>query len=144
MNKQGFTIIELLVVISIISIISLIGVISLNRTREDAQDTKRIGDTRQIRIALDLFFDYNNYYPITTVDCDSTDLDNVSASQNGITGFDELMVQLMDSGNELIGIKPKDPKNSGKYFYRYCSINDVYEISYYSQIEDRFITHKAY
>lgn len=143
-NKKGFTLIELLVVISIIGIISVIGVISLNETRENAGDTKRMADVRQIRFAIDLFFDYEGYYPSTTVDCNSILLSDSSSSQNGTTGFDELMEQLMSEDNQLIGIKPEDPKNTGPFTYRYCSDGYIYEISYYSQIDPGFVTYKTY
>ncbi|NCC70069.1 prepilin-type N-terminal cleavage/methylation domain-containing protein [bacterium] len=143
-NKKGFTLVELLVVISIISMISLIGVISLNKTREAAGDTKRMADTRQIKFAIDLFYDYEGYYPITTVGCSSISLGDSSPSQNGITGFNELMEQLMSEDNKLIGIKPEDPKNTGPFKYRYCSDGYIYEISYYSQMDLSFVTYKTY
>jgi prepilin-type N-terminal cleavage/methylation domain-containing protein len=143
-NKKGFTLIELLVVISIIGLLSVIGVISLNQTREAAGDTKRMADIRQIRLATDFYFDYEGYYPTTTVDCDSISLGDSSSSQNGTTGFDELMEQLMLEDNKLIGVKPEDPKNTSSFTYRYCSDGYSYEISYYSQIDPGFITHKTY
>ncbi len=143
-NKKGFTLIELLVVISIIGIISVIGVISLNETRENAGDTKRMADVRQIRFAIDLFFDYEGYYPTTTVDCDSIILSNSSLSQNGTTGFDELMEQLMLEDNQLIGIKPKDPKDKGNFTYRYCSNGNSYEISHFNSLDSTFTTYKVY
>ncbi|MCF7795469.1 prepilin-type N-terminal cleavage/methylation domain-containing protein [Patescibacteria group bacterium] len=143
-KNKGFTLIELLVVISIIGIISLIGVVSLNQTRENAGDAKRMGDIRQIRTAIDLYYDYEGYYPTTTVDCDSIILSDSSLSTNGTTGFDELMEQLMSEENQLIGIKPEDPKNSGNFTYRYCSDGYIYEISYFNELDDTFTTYKAY
>ncbi|MCF7906651.1 prepilin-type N-terminal cleavage/methylation domain-containing protein [Patescibacteria group bacterium] len=143
-NNKGFTLIELLVVISIIGIISLIGVVSLNQTRENAGDAKRMADIRQIRIAIDLYYDYEGYYPTTTVDCTSIALSDSSLSQNGTTGFDELMEQLMSEENKLIGIKPEDPKNTGNFTYRYCSDGYVYEISHFNELDDTFTTYKVY
>jgi general secretion pathway protein G len=143
-NKKGFTLIELLVVISIIGLISSIGVLSLNQTRETAADTKRMADIRQVRLAVDLYLDYEGYYPTTTIDCDSILLENSSPSQNGTTGFDELMQQFMLEDYKLIEIKPVDPKNKDPFTYRYCSNGYTYEISYYNQTEQKFITHKVY
>ena len=41
-NKKGFTIIELLVVISIIGLLSTISVVSLNGARIKSRDAKRV------------------------------------------------------------------------------------------------------
>ncbi len=62
-KKRGFTLIELLVVIAIIGILSSVVLASLNSARMKARDARRIEDLRQIRLALELFFDANGYYP---------------------------------------------------------------------------------
>lgn len=143
-NKKGFTLIELLVVIGIIGMISVIGVVSLNQTRENAGDAKRMADISQIKLAINLYFDYEGYYPTTTIDCDSIILSDSSSSQNGTTGFDELMEQLMSEENQLIGIKPEDPKNTGNFTYRYCSDGYTYEISHFNSLDSTFTTYKTY
>ena len=43
-NKKGFTIIELLVVISIIGLLSTISVVVLGSTRKKGRDSKRVSD----------------------------------------------------------------------------------------------------
>jgi prepilin-type N-terminal cleavage/methylation domain-containing protein len=63
MNKRGFTLIELLVVIAIIGLLSTIVMVSLNKARAKARDTKRVGDLRQIRNALEFYYDANERYP---------------------------------------------------------------------------------
>jgi len=62
-NNRGFTLIELLVVIAIIGILSSVVLASLNSARVKARDTRRISDLAQIRIALELYYDTNGYYP---------------------------------------------------------------------------------
>src|SRR3989344_2337204 len=68
---SGFTLIELLVVIAIISILASVVLASLNTAREKSRDAKRISDVNQIRIALELYFDDNDGYPLAL---DSTSL----------------------------------------------------------------------
>ena len=56
-NKKGFTIIELLVVISIIGLLSTISVVVLNGARIKNRDTRRLADMKQLSTALELYFD---------------------------------------------------------------------------------------
>ncbi len=61
--SRGFTIIELLVVISIIAILSSIILASFDSTRKKGRDAKRIADIKQIQLALGLYYDANGQYP---------------------------------------------------------------------------------
>jgi len=61
--NKGFTLIELLVVIAIIGILSSVVLASLNSARVKARDSGRISQLRQIRYALELYYDKNGNYP---------------------------------------------------------------------------------
>jgi len=63
MHSRGFTLIELMVVISIIGILSSIVVAGLNGARESARDVRRISDIKNIELALSLYYSDNGYYP---------------------------------------------------------------------------------
>ena len=65
-NSKGFTIIELLVVISIIGLLSTISVVALNGARKKSRDAKRIADINNLQTALELYYNDNNGYPIFT------------------------------------------------------------------------------
>jgi len=62
-NFRGFTLIELLVVIAIIGILATIVLVSLGTARRRARDTRRIGDLRQVALALQLYREDNTGYP---------------------------------------------------------------------------------
>ncbi len=62
-NKSGFSLIELLVVISIFGFLVSVATYSLNSTRVSSRDARRIGDINQIQKALDLYYEDNTQYP---------------------------------------------------------------------------------
>jgi len=64
-HRRGFTLIELLVVISIIGFLASMAVFALNVARMKARDTSRKASMKQMRTALELYYDNNNAYPST-------------------------------------------------------------------------------
>ncbi|MFC1634744.1 type II secretion system protein [Planctomycetota bacterium] len=61
---SGFTLIEILVVISVIALLMGISVPALSRVREQAKRTKCLSNVRQLQIALQLYADsYENRVP---------------------------------------------------------------------------------
>lgn len=61
--RAGFTLVELLVVISIIGLLSSIVLTSVNSARAKARDARRITDLKQLQTAIELYYDANNQYP---------------------------------------------------------------------------------
>ncbi len=64
-NSRGFTIIELLVVISIIAILASVTMASLISARVKARDTRRGEDVHQIQTALALYYTDCHRFPTT-------------------------------------------------------------------------------
>jgi general secretion pathway protein G len=60
---RGFTLIEILVVISIIGLLSAVVLASLSSARQRARDAQRISAIRQMQTALDLYYADNGQYP---------------------------------------------------------------------------------
>lgn len=63
--SQGFTFIEMLVVVTLIGILSLIGVANFRVANQKARDGRRQGDLQQVRAALELYRTDENIYPTT-------------------------------------------------------------------------------
>jgi len=66
MRRRGFTLIELLVVIAIIGLLSSVVLASLNAARSKARDAYRRSSLQQLSVALELYYDTNGRYPLST------------------------------------------------------------------------------
>ena len=104
-KSKGFTLIELLVVIAIIGILATIVLVSLNSARQKARDVRRIGDLRQVALALEMYYDDNAGYPSVT-GCTSATWDTMATAIEG---------------GGYMTVVPDDPNDSGSYMYMYGS-----------------------
>lgn len=68
MNKSGFTLIEMLVVVAIIGILSTFVLTELTGVRGNVRDTKRIADIRIIQAALEAYYERMDSYPVDLYD----------------------------------------------------------------------------
>ncbi len=117
-NNKGFTIIEILVVISIIGFLSSIILVSLQEARTKTRDTIRLSNMQQILLALKMYYNDNGAYPENTDnDCSGWD-----AGYNGGPASNDPFIQpLVTTG--FFTRTPGDPTttgNCGGYaYYRY-------------------------
>jgi len=112
-KRKGFTLIELLVVIAIIGILATIVLVSLNTARQKARDVRRIGDLRQVALALEMYYDDTRYYPAIAgpgVTCTSATWTTMSTAISG--------------GGYMTAV-PSDPLNNTTYFYAYGTENSA-------------------
>jgi prepilin-type N-terminal cleavage/methylation domain-containing protein len=101
-KQAGFSLIELMVVISIVAFISSSIFSAVYQIRIKSRDTKRIADIVQIQKALELYYSSNNQYPPhdTEIGCYGFD---TSASGGFITAL---------TNSNIISKAPKDPLGS--------------------------------
>jgi len=64
-THQGFTFIEMLVVVTIMAVLTAVGASSFKVANQKARDGRRLGDLQQIRAALELYRTDQNVYPTT-------------------------------------------------------------------------------
>ncbi len=64
-NKRGFTLTELMVVISIIGVLSSVGMAGLSVARSKGRDAERIAHLQQLKGTLELYYSNTGHYPIT-------------------------------------------------------------------------------
>lgn len=110
-KQNGFTMIELLVVIVILGILSVIGLGSFSSSQMKARDSRRKTDLRAISDALEVYYNDFGNYPLSEIGfmlgcgAGATDVCNQGTIwQNSDTGT-TYMVQI-----------PEDP-SGGKYYY---------------------------
>ena len=149
--RQGFTLVELLVVISIIGILSSFAVVSLNSARVKARDALRKGDMAQLRTAINLYYDDNEEYPACGAwdggaadfgaTADAADDSGSSCYFDFDGGTTGTLTDALTSGSRPYTMNmPKDPKNSNNavaasggsdiYIYRYVSDGEQYALIY--------------
>jgi len=104
---RGFTLIELLVAISIVGFLSTLAVVSLKNAREKARDANRLADLRQIKNAMEMYYNDFRGFP--------------SAEHNGKIGVGGSLDVLLKS---YLTTMPRDPLgatdspvNSVHYYY---------------------------
>lgn len=66
MKKQGFTLIEILIVVAIIGLLASIVLVGLGAFRTRGRDARRIADLRETQNALELYYTKNQRYSALT------------------------------------------------------------------------------
>ena len=120
--KRGFTLVELLVVIAIIAILSTLSVVALNSARAKARDARRLSDIKQIRTALDMYFDSNLTYPANCA--------GLGSSSNCMCLTSNGWATSGCAGTIFMQKVPSDPLATGSYNYTPTSSNSSYYITY--------------
>jgi len=119
MTKKGFTIVELLIVISIIALIGSLIFVQLQQARARARDAEREQEIKALQNALAIYVVNNKVYPVYSGSFTGTDI----ASNALLTG---------DTINQI----PFDPFNNGSYQYVYNSTDgSTYIITYYLETD---------
>ena len=122
-SKQGFTIVELLIVVVVIAILAAISVVAYTGIQQRARDSKRKIDLAAIAKAVELYRTDNGHYPPASSGGWCTQLSHPSHSQ------------LRTALSPYMGPLPKDPLYTDTYqdyFYRNNAGNS-YDL--YAQVE---------
>lgn len=127
--KKGFTLIELLVVIAIIALLSTLSVVALNSARVKSRDARRLSDIKQLRTALEMYFDANLTYPQNSPSSTLGVTSSVCLTASGWTNTAGC------SGTVFMQKVPSDPQSNRSYEY-YSNSATSYRISYYSESDN--------
>lgn len=108
---RGFTLVELLVVISIIGVLVSVALVSFRTSQARGRDAQRKSDLKQISSALELYFSDYEQYP-------------VSINWNG---------EFTDGKTVYFKLVPNDPTPDMTYYYRVVDpgVNQKYQLFAY-------------
>lgn len=110
----GFTIIELLVVVSIMALIASTLFVQFQAYRARVRDTRREQAVKELQKALELYVTNKRVFP---------------EGAGVLTGTDPVSLELINA--DLLPAAPRDPLNAGDYVYTYESeTGTTYTITY--------------
>ena len=127
-NRRGFTILELLIVIVVIVILAAISVVAYTGIQARANDAKRASDIRQVAKLIEIYHAENGVYPSTGglnvafADSNCTNA-NPNKSDNWVPGFSVVLPQSFG------------PRESGYGCYIYASNGTQYILSAWRALE---------
>ena len=113
----GFSLVELIVVVTIIAVISVVGLVSFTGANKKARDNRRQADLEKLRIALEMVRQVGTTYP--------------SASAEEPVGLVPNYIQIL----------PTDPKSGS---YRYAVAGGQYTFTLDAKMEDLGSTNGDY
>lgn len=143
-KKSGFTLLELMVVVSIIAVLSGGLLFSMTKAGQKSRDTDRIADLRTVQGALELYKQKYGRYPVRCTNANPSTAGGWSGQEG--TNFACVSGQqfIVGLAPEFIPVLPKDPKlngvNSG-YVYTTNSDGTVYKLMAKNSVESEVVTY---
>jgi len=113
MYKRGFTLVELMIVITIMAILATIAVMSFSRVQKQARDIKRKAEVKTIRDALQGYYVERGSFPLSSAPAAAssvlsvlspTFMSNIPAAPSGTAGTNSDYMYVTNSTGAIYGI----------------------------------------
>ena len=142
-KNEGFTLIEILIVVAIIAILASVVLVGLEPTQQAGRDARRVSDLTEVQNGLELFYNACGYYPgrswgnvgCATGYADPSGGGSAAAGALAYSAMDKVLGwasgDLNGSFSLGLGITslPQDPTNHGNYQYEYSTqVEDSYTL----------------
>jgi prepilin-type N-terminal cleavage/methylation domain-containing protein len=131
-NKLGFTLIELMVVIMILGILATIGLVIFSSAQVRGRDAQRKSDLKQISSALEIYYNDYETYPASS----NGQILGCPSSTSTACTWD--YGQFTDGKTIYLKAVPGDPTPDFDYFYRTVDVGGVTNSGFqlYAHIEN--------
>ncbi len=140
-TKQGFTLIEIMVVISIIGILATSGYINYNESRLMARDKARAASIKQLQVAINGYKDTYGKYP---TGCGAEVDKWTGPGPKGSVLDVSCDVYIDGLVPEFISVLPIDPKSENEpgkgFMYKTDSTQQTYKLLINQSVEKNFVT----
>jgi prepilin-type N-terminal cleavage/methylation domain-containing protein len=140
-NNSGFTLIEIVVVITLIGILATAGMSFYNEARKQARDDRRAADLLQLQIAIEAYKDVYGTYPASGCSAATSEFAGpgpVNGTVPNLVSCDDYITGLVD---DFIGVLPVDPVDEGEInrgvYYR--SDGTSYKLMYRNVVESKYV-----
>jgi prepilin-type N-terminal cleavage/methylation domain-containing protein len=131
-KSRGFTLIEVLIVVTLLGIIAAVIYGSFNRGTAQSRDTQRMADLRNLQNAIELYKQEKGRYPLG---CNSPGWSGQSGADYACSSGNQY---ILDLAPKYIRTLPKDPKlngNNSGYAYLVNADGTVYKLVAYRTVE---------
>lgn len=132
-RKNGFTLVELLIVIVIIGILASIGIASFSSSQMKSRDTQRKANLKQIANALEIYYNDKGQYPAGEA---TGQMMGCGAGATNVCTWGVSEFSNTTTGTIYIARLPTDP-SSNSYYYRATAASGLYtKYQLYARLEN--------